>query len=63
MSRADGKVPPPRGGAVGDFAICWKRDENFLHAVELAVAGVARDLQLLDHLIVQLFSTPSHALL
>lgn len=32
--------------------------EAFLHAVELAVAGVARDLELLDRAIVRLFATP-----
>jgi hypothetical protein len=32
--------------------------EAFLHAVELAVAGVARDLELFDRTIVRLFVTP-----
>jgi len=32
--------------------------EEFLHLVELAVAGVARDLELLDRTVVRLFATP-----
>ncbi|MET0285449.1 MAG: hypothetical protein ABW352_13295 [Polyangiales bacterium] len=32
--------------------------EAFLHAVELAVAGVARDLELFDRTVVRLFATP-----
>jgi hypothetical protein len=47
-------------GGTGSFyprALLEAREE-FLHAVELAVAGVARDLELLDRTVVRLFATP-----